>query len=265
MPAILASGVIAALVFILSAFVFGRIYCSIICPLGVFQDIAGSLAGKKPGTSSGNLGKKPRFRYRPGKTYLRAAILAIFIAAWFFGLPVVWNALEPYSAFGRIASGLFSPLWALGHNGLAYLSEITGIFWISTSPIWIKGLYAFGLGLLTFAVVVYLALRNGRAWCNTVCPVGTALGVISRFSIFAVRINQEKCSKCSICEKSCKCSCLDSKSGTIDGSRCVVCLNCLEACRYGAMAYARRKTPKPANNVLPTLNSADRRRFIISS
>jgi ferredoxin len=252
LPAILASGIIAASALLISAFVFGRIYCSVICPLGVFQDIAGYF------------GKKRRFRYTPGKFWLRTVIFAAFIAAFFAGFPVVWNALEPYSAFGRIAAGLFAPVWALGNNALAYLSEKTGIFWISTSQIWIRGLYAFGFALFTFAVVGYLAWRSGRTWCNTICPVGTALGAISRFSLFRMRINSENCTRCGLCEKSCKSSCIDSKNGTIDATRCVVCLNCTEVCRYDAIAYSCPGAAPMANKAGREPDSA-RRGFLLAA
>jgi ferredoxin len=251
LPATLAGSIVAAAL-LTSAFVFGRVYCSVVCPLGVFQDIAGYF------------GKRRRFRYTPGKSWLRAVMLAAFIAAFLAGLPVVWNALEPYSAFGRIAAGLFAPVWALGNNALAYLSEKTGIFWISTSPIWIKGLYAFGFALPTFAGVGCLAWKGGRAWCNAICPVGTTLGAVSRFSLFRMRIDPGNCARCGRCEKSCKSSCIDSKKGTVDATRCVVCFNCTGVCRRNAIAYSRPGASRAGNRGVKEPNPA-RRGFLFSA
>ncbi|MCL2000854.1 MAG: 4Fe-4S dicluster domain-containing protein [Planctomycetes bacterium] len=225
-PAILAGSAVTVALWLLLTCIFGRIYCSIICPLGVFQDVAAYF------------GKKNRFHFTAGKIRLRIVFLAIFIAAFLTGLPVVFGILEPYSAFGRLAAGILAPFWSLGHNALAYLSEKSGYLAIASSPIWIKGTSALAFAILTFGLVGYLAFRGGRTWCNTLCPAGTALGFLARFSFLRPRISADACNRCGLCEMSCKASCLDGKNRRIDASRCVVCFNCLGACKYGAIKYS---------------------------
>ena len=245
LPALIAGSVAVMVILFVITLLFGRVYCSVVCPLGVFQDVFGVL------------GRKNRFRYRSGKMWLRAACLVVFVAAFFAGIPILFGAVEPYSAFGRIASGLFSPVWELANNGLAQVSEQMENTWFTASPIFIKGWYAFGFALFTFLVVGILARKSGRTWCNTVCPVGTVLGVVSRFSLFHPIINPKKCTHCGLCEKSCKASCIDSKRGTIDKTRCVACFNCLASCRNGSISYA--STP-PVENHTGTIPDFSRRR-----
>lgn len=227
-PAVLAGslGVVAGIA--LLTLVFGRVYCSALCPLGVVQDIIGARAGKY------------RFRYSSPRTLLRLLILGIFAFSLLAGVSLVFSLLEPYSAFGRMAADLLAPLWATGSNALAWASERAGNYDVAPTLVWQKGLAALVAAAATLAVVGILAWRNGRLWCNAVCPVGTVLGFLSRFSLFQPRINESACKKCGLCEKACKASCIDADAGNVDASRCVACFNCVEACRHGAVSYASR-------------------------
>src|SRR5690606_8855630 len=89
----------------------------------------------------------------------------------------------------------------------------------------------------TFMVIGYMAWRGGRTYCNTICPVGTTLGFISKYSLFKVQFVDEKCNMCGLCAMKCKASCIDSKNKIIDHSRCVTCFNCIEVCNRSAMKY----------------------------
>ena len=73
--------------------------------------------------------------------------------------------------------------------------------------------------------------------CNTICPVGTLLGFLSRYSLFKVRIDAEKCNHCGLCATKCKASCINSPEQTIDYSRCIDCFDCLGECRQNALSY----------------------------
>ena len=79
-------------------------------------------------------------------------------------------------------------------------------------------------------------------YCNTVCPVGTILGCLSRISLFRVRIDEEDCITCRICEKQCRAECIDIENMTIDHSRCVLCFDCVSVCPESAMSYRTGST-----------------------
>lgn len=184
LPAVLALNLGVVLFLIALTWIFGRVYCSVICPLGVFQDIVSWLAGKR---------KKNRFRYSPALSWLRYGVLVIFILAMISGLGA-WAALvAPYSAYGRIASNLFAPLWGWGNNLLAYLAERADSYAFYETEVWLRSLPTFIIATVTFITLIILAWRNGRTYCNTICPVGTVLGLISRFSIFKPVIDMSKC------------------------------------------------------------------------
>ena len=234
LPAVLALnfGVVAAL--ILLTLLLGRVYCSVICPLGVMQDIISWIHGKTK--------KKNRFRfsYSPAKKWLRYAVLALFIAGLVLGAHSIAVLIAPYSAYGRIAANLFAPLYQWGNNLLAWIAERADSYAFYSVDVWIRSTATFLISAVTFIIIGVLAWKHGRTWCNTICPVGTVLGFISRFSIFAPVIDTDKCRNCGLCGKQCKAACINMKEHSIDYSRCVSCMDCIDTCKDGAIKYACR-------------------------
>ena len=248
-PAVLAVNVVALVVVALLTLLFGRVYCSVICPLGVFQDGVSNISGRRKG-------KKNRFSYSPAKSWLRYGVLGIFIVAVIFGGMLAFGAivslLDPYAAYGRIASNFFAPVYRWGNNLLAFLAEKADSYAFYSTEVWVKSWLTFGITAVTLIIISVLAWRHGRTYCNTICPVGTVLGFLSKFSLFKLAIDTDKCTNCKACERACKSSCVDAKSMQIDHSRCVDCFNCIEQCKFGAMSYSFVKmgnqTKQPSTN-----------------
>lgn len=248
LPAVLALnlGVVAALLML--TLLFGRIYCSVVCPLGVMQDVVSRAAGKR---------RKYRFRYRPARRWLRYGLLALFVAALIVHVGWLTALLAPYSAYGRIASALLAPIWQAGNNLLALLAERADSYAFYRTEVWMKGLGTLLVAVGTFVVLFVLAWRSGRTYCNTLCPVGTVLGVLSRYSLFKPRFDVSKCNGCKLCARNCKASCIDPEAHRIDYSRCVACMDCLESCRQGAISYTWRRRPAaPEPNERAETNAA---------
>ncbi len=233
LPALLALNYAVLIVLIAGTLLFGRIYCSVICPLGVMQDLFGWM-GKKV--------KKNRYRRGSGagikkQNLLRYGVLAVFILCLIIGFAPVTTLLAPYSAYGRVVNSLFRPLYDLLNNGLAAFESHYDSYIFSEVQLWMRSVTTFIVALLTLGVLGFLAWRNGRTYCNTICPVGTILSFFSRFSLMRVQMNKSKCKNCSLCEKNCKASAIDFKAGTVDASRCVACGDCLEVCHFDALHY----------------------------
>lgn len=238
-------------------FLFGRIYCSIICPLGVMQDVFGWL-GKKS--------KKNRYTFSKEYKWLRYGLLAIFIAGCLAGVGTIIELLAPYSAFGRICTMLLQPLWMLGNNALASIAEHYESYAFYGVDVWMKSLPVFFIALLTLIIIAILAWRNGRTYCNTICPVGTVLSFISRFSLLKIHFNEDKCKNCSLCTKNCKAACIDFKNHKVDYSRCVVCGDCLESCKFGALSYSRKTSGTSKTGTTSDASvDANKRSFLIAT
>lgn len=237
LPALLALHLAIVAGLLLLTLVFGRIYCSIICPLGVFQDFFNALRSR--------LFRHRRWGFTRERKWLRYGSFALFCILLLGGVQVIVALVAPYSVYGRMVR--------------TALCIADGSVW--TSPFLAVSVIA----LVSFVLLALLAFFGGRIWCNTLCPVGTLLGFFSRFALLRPIIDKQKCVSCGKCERGCKSSCIDIKRKRIDYSRCVDCFNCLSDCKFGAMKYrlAWRRNVEKADDANPA--DAGRRRFLAGS
>lgn len=256
LPAVMALNVGVVIFLIALTLIFGRVYCSTICPLGVMQDLISWFAGKR---------KKNRFKFSPAKSYLRYGVLALFVAAMVAGIGSIVALLAPYSSYGRIAQNLLSPLYKWGNNLLAFIAEKVDSYAFYSTDVIVASVGTFAIAAVTLIVIGYLAWRSGRTYCNTICPVGTILGELSRFSLLKPVIDTDKCINCGKCARNCKASCIDAKNHAIDYTRCVVCMDCLESCSVDAVKYTLRcKASSCKKNTEPKVDSS-RKNFLIGA
>ena len=252
-PALMAMNIAIIAILIILTILFGRIYCSVICPMGVLQDIFGFL-GKKH--------HKNKYSYSPAKNIIRYSIFALFVIAIIAGINSIITILAPYSSYGRIANNLLSPIWIGCNNILAYLAERNDSYTFYSVPIWLKSLITFLIAVITFTLIGILAWRNGRTYCNTICPIGTFLGFLSRYSLLKPIINESICNNCGQCSRNCKSACIDSRNHQIDYSRCVTCMDCLENCKKHAITYGIKYKKKENTDTKAKKNEMSRRSFL---
>jgi ferredoxin len=252
LPAVMALNVVVIAALVVLTLIFGRIYCSVICPLGILQDVLARLRRKKN-----------KYGYSREVRWLRYPVLVLFVIALVAGVGSLFQLLAPYSAYGRIATMVLQPVWMLCNNVLGYVAERADSYAFYTVDVWMKSLPVFVIALVTLIVLTVLAWRGGRTYCNTVCPVGTVLSFFARFSWLKIRFDEEKCKNCSMCSKNCKAACIDYKTHTVDYSRCVVCGNCIDKCKFGALKYSgvsRKTGGKTGESV-----DAGKRSFLLTS
>ncbi|MDE7370077.1 MAG: 4Fe-4S binding protein [Muribaculaceae bacterium] len=255
LPAVLALNVGVIVLLLAVTLLFGRVYCSVICPLGILQDIFTRLGAysKK---------RKYRFAYSPAVKWLRYSVLALFLIALVAGIGSFVALLAPYSSYGRIAQNLFSPIVIAINNVAADIAEYHNSYAFYTKDTWIKAMPVFVIAVVTFVTLFVLAWRNGRTYCNTICPVGTVLGFLSRFSWLSPVIDKSKCNACGLCSKRCKAACIDGKNHVIDYSRCVACMDCIDTCTHGAISYAKRRKQVEPVDAEKAESSDNRRSFL---
>ncbi len=208
--------------------IFGRLYCSFFCPLGVLQDIITYIRHKI---------RKIQFTYKKPHNAIRYGILAAVVLIVMLGSIIGLTVLDPYSNFGRMLTNMARPVAVLLTNTLGFMLEKMNIY--AVSPIEFKGItfFPFILSMLIFGLILWMALKYGRLYCNTICPVGTFLGLLSRFSLLKISFKPSECIRCKACEHVCKSHCMDTENALVDFSRCVACYNCLEVCPTSAVDY----------------------------
>ena len=225
LPAVLALNVVLVISVLVVTLLIGRFYCAVVCPMGILQDLF-TWVHKL-------VFPKKKFRYRKPANWLRYTVLAIFVVLMVVGLNEIAVLIAPYSAYARTVTQI--------HAG--------GVPQV--------------VAIVTLAVIGVMSFCWGRLWCNTVCPVGSLLSLVSRYRIFGIRIDADKCVGCHRCERGCKAMCIDSANRQVDQSRCVDCWNCLGECKEGAIRLAPRSTKSKGKEDRPVDGS--RRRFVATT
>ena len=227
----------AVVLIVVVTLLFGRIYCSVLCPLGILQDGIAFMAQRLKG--------KTHRRYRFLDT--RPVKYGVFLFVLILGaagvmLPLI--ALLPSSNFFTIVSNVFLRFFCTTDPKVG-----TPSYFCANPPA-----EAFGFSLGVFLVVAALAAWRGRIYCNTLCPVGAVLSLIGQKPLYRIALSQEMCVCCGMCEAACKGGAIDSKKKSVLAENCVMCFNCIPACKRGGVRLEKR--PKMASF------SLSRRHFI---
>ena len=218
-------GLVAILVITL---IFGRVYCSFLCPLGTLQDIFIAVSRKNGGLKKHSF-QKPH-------NLLRYALLGAVIVTASLGSMSLLNLLDPYSMTGRIFTQFVQPFFGGIYNAAVVVMKYFHIYFFSkdTVPLALSALL---INIAFLVVIITMSFKYGRLYCNTFCPVGTLLGLISRVSLFQFTIDKTGCNACLRCAGVCKAGCIDAEHATIDQSRCVGCFNCVSVCPQSVVRY----------------------------
>lgn len=213
----------------------GRVYCSFFCPLGIIQDISGWIRQKiKP---------KKKNRFMKALNWIRYSVLALVVISLVFTGLLLVNLLDPYAIFGRIASNIYQPLLISLNNLLAGALNSAGSYLFMPVEPKVTHLFALFIALFFLLLVIVFSVFKGRLYCNTVCPVGAFLGLLSKISLYKIRINSVSCTKCGKCQIACKANCIDIKTLNIDETRCVDCYNCIPVCESDSIGYKLTLAP----------------------
>lgn len=228
-PALLAINFIAVISLLVLTFLFGRIYCSSLCPMGIFQDVTDWLAKR--------FNRKKKYPHFKENKILRWSIVGLVLLALIAGFQIIVSLLDPYSAYGRIAINILRPAYLGINNLMAVIGNHYKNYRFYQMDIFIASSASLAVALITLLSIGFLSYKYGRLYCNTICPVGTVLGFVAKYSVFKIKVGGKNCNSCGLCEMRCKASCIDAKTKEIDYSRCVTCFNCIEVCKRDALSY----------------------------
>ena len=231
--------------------VFGRVYCSTICPLGAMQDIVVWLRKK--------FKRKLRFSEAKNYAWMRYTAMGLALIGALSGFSILLNLLDPFSVAGKITNTFLRPILALSNNGISSLLQHYKIY--AVPPVVAKAvpLDAFIIPAILLVLILVLVFSKERIFCNTLCPVGGLLGLIAKKSRMHLQIDKAGCSSCGVCEWKCKAGCIDTKTKKIDRERCVVCFDCIDACSRSAIHFSKEEKKQPA---VEAIESNSRRVFV---
>ncbi len=229
LPAVATFSIGVFVVWLIITLVLGRVYCSSVCPIGLIQDASARL-----------FHRQKIYRYRKPFSPLRHTVLAVTVVCLMTGLIAVPAFVDPYTLYLRFCSDCIVPTV----NALGLTPPASALYDPLDTPL-TRAMAGSALGialtLMVMAVIILVSARSGRLICSTVCPVGTTLGFVSRFAIFQIDIDTDKCIQCRRCADVCKGECIDLNDHVVDGSRCVNCFDCINVCPNDAIHYTTRR------------------------
>lgn len=206
-------GLALSLVIIVGTLIFGRFFCSWICPLGILNQWISYFFNKR----------------RPIEDYKVNAYRSVHRLKYY-----ILVLLLILAAFGSLQIGIFDPI-----------SLITRSFSVSLYPsvnYWGGGLYLkqplFHGGVLIAVLFIALLFANRfltRFWCRALCPLGALLGLFASRSLLRIRRDVEKCTDCNKCLRFCQGAC--DPHAALRVSECHVCMNCIANCPENAIHY----------------------------
>ena len=191
--------------------IFGRFICGFFCPFGLIQDLLFKIPFVK---------KFKTIRGEKIFRYLRFVFLLVFVillpafAADFTGLGEPWFC-KWICPVGTLEGGI--PLVLLNS---AMRSAAGFIF---------RWKIAILLATIFCSILIY------RPFCRYVCPLGAIYGVFNKISLVRIKIDAEKCTKCSACRKSCKLDIPIYKNP--ESADCIRCGDCKNACPHSAIQF----------------------------
>jgi ferredoxin len=211
-------------------FLFGRIYCSLFCPMGILQDFFEFLYAKIRILKS-------NIHINSRKTlYISFSVFILFLISFVFNLKVITSALEPYSISSKITfmiKSVFSD------------TNITIIVYI----------------LLLYITILFSSLIiRKRFFCLYMCPTGFIFRILSKFSAMKLSIKNSVCIECGKCEVTCKTSCINIEEQNIENSLCIRCFNCMAICPTDAISFGFKYLKQ--NKTMNDNNIVNRRNFL---
>lgn len=210
-PSVIAVSLGAILVWLPATFLFGRVYCATVCPVGTLQDFILPLRRR--------FKRNATFRWKRPKK-IRYHIAVIYLICLLVGVTVVPMLIEPWNIMRNIASTIRPDAAQEGWLTLG-VGAATGVI----------------AGIVSLLLILASAFFLGRDFCNVVCPIGTGLGILSNTSLYHIDIDPDKCTGCLKCEDICPAGCIKVTTRQVDNTRCIRCFECLHVCDDDAIRF----------------------------
>ncbi|MEM2994435.1 MAG: 4Fe-4S binding protein [Candidatus Bathyarchaeia archaeon] len=225
--------------FLITGILVGKSLCGWVCPFGFIQDLISPIKRKKTEIS---------LQTHESMVYLKYFVLgltifisATFSAAKFFGVHQSYESAfgifvkAPFTAVSP-AETLFATLpnrilnFRLALMEKSFYEVLSGI---TTLPL------LFWVQLSILIVVLIFAAFVPRSWCKYLCPHGAIMALLNKFSFLGLKRDLTKCVKgeCRKCVEVCpmRVRILDLPWEKFNDPECIYCLQCVDACPYGAI------------------------------
>ena len=191
------AGLFIFLAIILMSFVFGKSFCSWMCPIGFVSELVADFGEK---IFKRRL-KLPKFLDYPLRSlkYLMLGFLVYSVMFLMTPMAIKYFLDSPYNIVADIKMYYF----------FAKISQTS---------------------LIVISILFILSIFIRNFWCRFLCPYGAFLGIFSLLSPNKIQRKTSSCIDCGLCNKACPSFIKVDKVKTVISDECSTCLNCVDAC-----------------------------------
>ncbi|MBN1540743.1 4Fe-4S dicluster domain-containing protein [candidate division KSB1 bacterium] len=108
----------------------------------------------------------------------------------------------------------------------------------------IKWLLIGNLFYFASAIVLALVLKDNRAFCKYLCPIPVLMKIGSRFSIWKIELDPDRCTNCRLCEENCPMNIrlleYMKRGQRVLSTECIACQQCVNSCPAGVIRYTKK-------------------------
>lgn len=177
--------------------IFGRVFCSHLCPLGAIQEWIRAL-GRKIGIKKDV--ELPKSADRIAR-YFKYIVLAVIIYFSYKTGDLIFRGYDPFNA--------------LMHLGEEFEEKV--------------------VGYSILGIILIISLFSKNWWCRYACPFGATLAIFRKLSPFKIKRNEKTCISCGTCDKNCPAGLDISNAKEVNSADCISCLNCVSDCPQSSL------------------------------
>ena len=195
------AGLVIFIAILAISFVFGKSFCSWVCPIGFISESLGDFGEKIQKKLFKKRIQMPKVLDYPLRS-LKYLLLGFFVNAIFLSMTAValkYFLDSPYNIISDVKMYYF----------FANISQFS---------------------LIVIAVLMLLSIVFRNFWCRYLCPYGALLGIFSLLSPLKIKRNKESCIDCNLCAKACPSFIKVDKVSTVISDECSTCMSCVDAC-----------------------------------
>jgi MauM/NapG family ferredoxin protein len=238
-----------ALGLLLVTLFLGRVFCSFVCPFGTIHHLVGSVKPALKGNRMIQANQRTsahRIKYFLLIAVLVAAVMTLNLAGLIDPISFLFRSLA-LAVLPGIGLGLKEVFDVLAASNIKLLNYVSYTGEVLVSPVFGYGYPAYKTGWfigLIFLVILFLNRIKPRFWCRVLCPLGALLGVFSRFTLLRLEKDQDKCTDCQLCSKTCQGAASPIPGQDWENAECIMCFNCFDVCPEDALSFKFRWAPK---------------------